>query len=81
MQIKSEFTAYIFIDSYGQEYLRLSKNNWMQRYGDSFESELYEDDRLEAEFEKQQQEDFASDKDAWCVLSSAVRAYDLILSY
>lgn len=62
MQIKSEFTAYIFIDSYGQEYLRLSKNNWMQRYGDSFESELYEDGRLEKEFQEQLKLDFHADK-------------------
>ena len=62
MQIKSEFTVYIFIDSYGNQYLRLGKAQWMQQCGESFEAEGYEQDRLEAEFQKQLIADFYADK-------------------
>jgi hypothetical protein len=62
MQIKSEFTAYIFIDSYGEEYLRLSKNMWLDRYRNSYVLNLLQNARLEKEFQEQLKLDYHADK-------------------
>lgn len=52
-----------FVEYEGQDYIRLGPESWVRRYGESFETEHY-CHQEEAAFQKQQQEDFESDKNA-----------------
>jgi hypothetical protein len=52
-----------FVEYQGQDFIRLGVENWLRRYGESYETEYHCQDE-EAAFQAQRDKDFESDKNA-----------------